>query len=155
MKKRFERKPLRPRVTLKDMLQTTWICVSVLAFTVYILYADLSLRTQLANALEQMEEVPAIETPAKEVVVEEVVVEEEVFDLDKLAWAVAMHETKDCTLGNSATRNNCFGIMTWVNWPREYKTYETKEASYADFKRIWSSYYGGMPNYAKAKKYSW
>lgn len=30
------------------------------------------------------------------------------FDIDKLARAVAMHETKDCTVGNSAKKNNCF-----------------------------------------------
>jgi fatty-acid desaturase len=45
--------------------------------------------------------------------------------------------------------------MTWVNWPREFKYYNTKEDSYKDFKRIWTSYYGWLPNLEKAKRYSW
>ena len=80
---------------------------------------------------------------------------QDVFDIDKLARAVAQHETRNCTLWNSATRNNCFWIMTWARWFREFKSYDTKEDSYKDFKRIWTSYYGWMPTYAKAKRYSW
>lgn len=30
------------------------------------------------------------------------------FDIDKLAIAVALHETGGCKKGNSASRNNCF-----------------------------------------------
>ena len=81
-------------------------------------------------------------------------------DLDKLAYSVARHETWNCTIWNSATRNNCFGIMTWKRGFREFKTYETQEDSYIDFKRIWTTKWyiewnGGLPTYADAKKYSW
>lgn len=77
------------------------------------------------------------------------------YDLDKLAKAVALHETGDCTakLG-AATVNNCFGIMAWSNGQRYFKRYKTKEDSYADFKRIWSSYYQKFPDLKLAKRYS-
>jgi hypothetical protein len=76
-------------------------------------------------------------------------------DLDKLAYAVAMHETKNCGLnyGSSAV-NNCFGIMTWPNGKRRFKHYSNPSESYADFKRIWTAYYKGFPTIAKAKKWS-
>jgi len=45
--------------------------------------------------------------------------------------------------------------MTWERGYREFKTYKTKNESYEDFKRIWTSYYWWLPNLAKAKKYSW
>jgi hypothetical protein len=61
-----------------------------------------------------------------------------------------MHETKDCTLGVGKTKNNCFGIRRGG----KFETYANKEESYEDFKRVWQKYYGGMPNYQKARKYS-
>jgi len=78
-------------------------------------------------------------------------------DLDKLAWAVGMHETKYCTSPGSPTankRNNCWGIMTWEKGYRELKTYSTTDEGKEDFKRIWSSFYGGLPTYQDAKRYS-
>lgn len=74
-------------------------------------------------------------------------------DLDRLAKAVAKHETANCTKG-SAKVNNCFGIMAWSKGKRHFKLYPTKEASYEDFKRLWAKSYGGFPTLAKAKKYS-
>lgn len=80
----------------------------------------------------------------------------EKFDIDRFAYAVAMAETGNCTVWNSAERNNCFGIMQWDKyWNRWYKSYETKEDSYKDFKRIWSSYYWEYPTRAMAIKYTW
>lgn len=78
------------------------------------------------------------------------------YDLDKLAKAVAMHETKDCGVNvGSALVNNCFGIRGWRKDGTPYfKQYATKEDSYKDFKRIWSTYYGRFPDTALAKKYS-
>ena len=77
------------------------------------------------------------------------------FDINKLAKAVAKHETADCKKWNSASRNNCFWIMTWKRGFREFKKYKNKEESYKDFKKIWTTYYKWMPNFKKAKKYSW
>lgn len=74
-------------------------------------------------------------------------------DLDKLARAVAQHETAGCTKGSAKVRN-CFGIMSWTGGKRHFKVYATKEASYEDFKRIWAKSYKVFPNLALAKKYS-
>lgn len=71
-------------------------------------------------------------------------------DLNKLAIAVAYHETCGCTCGVGATHNNCFGIRYNGDWA----SYPTKEDSYADFKRIWKKSYGGFPTLAQARKYS-
>jgi len=79
-------------------------------------------------------------------------------NIDKLAKAVARHETADCTIG-SAKYNNCFGIMQWDKaGNRSFKRYATKEDSYADFKRIWMNpkgwYQGKFPTPFLANKYS-
>jgi hypothetical protein len=73
------------------------------------------------------------------------------YDLDKLAKAVAKHETNDCKAKvGAAVYNNCFGIK----YNGKFARYKTKQASYDDFKRIWSTYYKKFPNHALAKKYS-
>lgn len=108
------------------------------------------------NALERAKEKPAViekkveekkqETP-KEVKPE--------VDLDKLAYAVAMHETKNCTVGNSASRNNCFWIMQWdKKGKRSFKSFSTKEESYEAFKTLWAKHYKWLPTKAKARRYS-
>jgi len=77
-------------------------------------------------------------------------------DLDKLAYAVAMAETKDCWHNYWASvYNNCFWIMQWdKQGNRSYKRYNSKEESYKDFKRIWSNYYIIFPNLKLAKKWT-
>lgn len=76
-------------------------------------------------------------------------------DLDKLAYAVAMAETADCTTGIGPRTNNCFGIMHWPNGVRTPKTYASKEEAYEDFKRIWTRGYGGvMPGMAAAQTWT-
>lgn len=80
---------------------------------------------------------------------------EDTFDLDKLASAVARAETSGCTKWSALSHNNCFGIMTWdKNGKRSFKRYASHEESFADFKRIWSSYYGWFPTLAMAKKWT-
>ena len=75
-------------------------------------------------------------------------------NLDKLAKAVARHETGDCTAPvGSALVNNCFGIVSYTGG-RHFKRYATKEESYEDFKRIWATYYKRFPDLAMARKYS-
>lgn len=79
----------------------------------------------------------------------------QLYDLDKLAKAVAIAETGDCTKGYGKTKNNCHGIMAWTKTGRRYaKTYESKEASYKDFKRIWSDHYGSFPDYKMARRWT-
>lgn len=79
---------------------------------------------------------------------------ETAFDLDKLAYAVAMAETGDGEHGMGKTKKNHFGVMTWERGFREGKVYNSKEDSYADFKRIWQKHYGGFPTLAMAKKWT-
>ena len=78
------------------------------------------------------------------------------FDIDKLAYAVAMAETKNCKLGYGKTHSNCFGIKKGRTVPcktvgfRRMCVFDTQEESYAAFKIIWGKWYGGFPNRAKA-----
>ena len=89
------------------------------------------------------------------------VVKSENFDINKLAYAVAMQETKNCTLGYWLTHNNCFWIKhgntvpcPWVPKMAMCK-FNSPEESYEAFKIIWQKWYTWMPNYAKAKRWSW
>ena len=75
-------------------------------------------------------------------------------DLDRLAYAVAMAETGDCTKGAGLSRNNCFGLMSWKNGVRYLRTYKTKEESYIDFKKTWSKYYKRFPDMALARTWT-
>lgn len=78
-------------------------------------------------------------------------------DLDKLADAVAMHETGYCKSPGSPkanARNNCWGIMHWPNGKRTLKRYATIQEGKEDFKRIWGTYYKQMPNLRLARTYS-
>jgi len=80
-------------------------------------------------------------------------------DMDKLSYCVAIAETGDCTAGMGITKNNCFGIMVFPATGRTGKWYNTKEESYADFKRIWNKSYvkfsdTGFPTYAMAKTWT-
>ena len=83
------------------------------------------------------------------------------FDINKLAYAVAMQETANCTKWYWVTHNNCFWIKHWNTvpcpWVRKLAMckFETKEASYEAFKIIWSKWYWEVPNYRMAKKWSW
>ena len=63
--------------------------------------------------------------------------------LDKLAKAVAMHETHDCVDDTNFTRvNNCFGIRKWNGKKLVPARYDTKKEAYDDFKEIWGRMYG-------------
>lgn len=98
-----------------------------------------------------------VEAPKVEEKLEDTILYVVDFDLDKLAYSVAMHETKNCTLDYwSALQNNCFWIGKFQNWKRVwFKYYNSPEDSYDDFKRIRTSYYWWLPDINKAIKYSW
>ena len=96
----------------------------------------------------------------KSIGTEKVIKKQQVFNLDKLAYAVAMQETKDCTLGYWKTHNNCFWIKhgntvpcPWVPKMAMCK-FKTKEESYEAFKIIWTKWYWELPNYEMAKRWS-
>jgi len=77
-----------------------------------------------------------------------------IFDLDKFAKGVARAETGDCTKGYGLSHNNCFGIMTWASGTRKPKWYNSPSESYGDFKRIWVTHYGGLPDEEEAKRWT-
>ncbi|MBP7118496.1 glucosaminidase domain-containing protein [Candidatus Woesebacteria bacterium] len=85
---------------------------------------------------------------------------ETAFDIDKLAYAVAMSETHNCTKGYGLTYNNCFGIKNGNTAPcpkigrNNMCIYEKPEESYAAFKTIWSKWYQGYPTLKSAQKWS-
>lgn len=71
--------------------------------------------------------------------------------LDKVAYAVAMAETHNCTAKGSygVMYNNCFGIKNGNTAPcpkvgrNRMCIYEKPEDSYVAFKKIWTTWYGG------------
>lgn len=71
-------------------------------------------------------------------------------DLDKLAYAVSMHESKGCNSFVARYYNNCFGIRRGGKW----QGYTTQQDSFDDFKDIWRKYYGGFPTLEMAERYS-
>ncbi len=76
-------------------------------------------------------------------------------DIKKLAYAVSVAETSNCTKGTGVSSNNCFGIMTFKNGKRSPRKFATKEESFAAFEELWMRKYGGrFPTLADAKKYA-
>lgn len=69
--------------------------------------------------------------------------------LDKVAYAVAMAETHNCTKGYGLEYNNCFGIKNGNTAPctkigrNKMCIYEHPKQSYEAFKKIWVKWYGG------------
>jgi len=68
------------------------------------------------------------------------------FDLNRLAYAVSMAETGNCTLGYGKTHNNAVGIRR----KGKFIKYPTCEASKEDFKRTWMKYYHVVYFYNKS-----
>lgn len=81
--------------------------------------------------------------------------------MEKLAYAVAMAETKNCELGYWKIYNNCFWIKNWNTvpcksiWVNKMCIYNTPEESYEAFKIIWSKWYKTYPNKNLASKWTW
>ena len=81
-------------------------------------------------------------------------------DLDRLARAVARHETASCTKGYGVTHNNCHGIKSGKTYPCKFGKnkmciFSSKEESFTAFKVIWKNVYGGtLPTIKQAERYS-
>ncbi len=72
------------------------------------------------------------------------------YDLDKLAKAIALHETGDCTAKvGSALYHNCHGFRV----SNHFLHFQTKAESYAKFKKLWTSDYKEFPNLRLATAY--
>lgn len=82
------------------------------------------------------------------------------FDLDRLARAVAIAETGNCTKGYGKTYNNCFGIKSGRTapcpkvWKSKMCIYEKPEDSYKAFKIIWAKWYKTHPNLVSAQRWT-
>ena len=76
--------------------------------------------------------------------------------MDRLALtkAIAQHETAYCTKGSGITHNNCFGTMTWVNGPREFARFETKQEGFDYTYGLIGRMYANMTLKDMAVKYS-
>ncbi len=79
-------------------------------------------------------------------------------DMDKLAYAIRMAETGDCTKGYGLEYNNCYGIKNGSIAPCEeigrnrMCMYKKPEDSTEAFKQIWIKGYGGQfPSYKAAQ----
>jgi len=83
------------------------------------------------------------------------------FNINKLAYAVAYHETKNCQLWYWKDYNNCFWIKQNRTarcdkvWRNKMCIFKTPEDSYVAFKIIWKKWYWELPNLEKAKRWSW
>lgn len=82
------------------------------------------------------------------------------YDIDRLARAVAMAETGNCTKWYGKTYNNCFGIKSGRTapcpkvWKSKMCIYEKPEDSYIAFKKIWSKWYAWKPNLKMAQRWT-
>ena len=86
---------------------------------------------------------------------------ENFFDIDKLAFAVSMAETWNCSQWIWPKYNNCFGIKNWNTapcekvWVNNMCIYNTPEESFEAFKKIWVAVYGGKyPTYNDAVRWT-
>lgn len=81
-------------------------------------------------------------------------------DLDRLAKAVAIAETTNCTKGYGVTHNNCFWIKHWNTVPCPWVPkwamckFKTKEESFEAFKTIWGRWYKTYPTYEQAHRWT-
>ena len=81
-------------------------------------------------------------------------------EIDKIAYAVAVAETGNCTKGYGISHNNCFGIKKGKTYPCTTKgrnkmcNFASKEESYKAFKIIWQKWYGGFPTLRMAQTWT-
>jgi hypothetical protein len=77
-------------------------------------------------------------------------------NIQKLAYAVAVAETGDCTQGMGASKNNCHGIFGCVNGSCGPREFSSKEESYAEFQKLWITKYGDrFPTLKDAQRYTY
>jgi hypothetical protein len=76
-------------------------------------------------------------------------------DIKKLARAVAVAETQNCTTGVGASMNNCQGIKQCQSGRCEFRRFESPEDSYAAFSELWLRGYGDrFPTINDARRYT-
>ncbi len=76
-------------------------------------------------------------------------------DLDRLAYAVAVAETGNCSKGTGVSKNNCHGIMECRRSGCSAKTFANTTQSFVAFQKLWLEAYGDrFPTLSDAKRYS-
>lgn len=76
-------------------------------------------------------------------------------DIDRLAYAVAVAETSNCTAGTGRSKNNCHGIFGVTNGQYGPRTFATTDQSFEEFKKLWLTKYGDrFPTLQDAQRYS-
>lgn len=76
-------------------------------------------------------------------------------DLQRLAYAVAVAETSNCSKGTGVSKNNCHGIMECNRSSCSAKTFANTTQSFIAFQKLWLRAYGDrFPTLADAKRYS-
>lgn len=84
----------------------------------------------------------------------------EELDMDKLARAVAIAETGNCTKGYGKTHFNCHGIKSGNTYPCPWTPkgkmckFKDKEESFIAFKVIWGKWYKIHPNLVSAQRWT-
>lgn len=82
------------------------------------------------------------------------------FDINKLAKAVAIAETGNCTKGYGKTHNNCHGIKSGNTykcpWTPKGKMcrFKDREESFTAFKVIWQRWYKTLPTHTQAVRWT-
>lgn len=82
------------------------------------------------------------------------------YDIDRLAYAIAMSETKNCRAWIWVKYNNCFWIKNgWIApcsrvGKNNMCIYSSPSESYTAFKKIWKKVYKKFPNYKIAKTWT-
>lgn len=83
------------------------------------------------------------------------------FNLEKLAYSVAMQETWNCKKWTWLKYNNCFWIKNWNTAPCKkisswwFCIYENTDESFEAFKKIWSTHYWELPTIRMAEFWTW
>lgn len=83
------------------------------------------------------------------------------FDINKLAYAIAMAETWNCTKGYWVTHSNCHWIKSGNTYPCKTKPwskmciFKDKDESYLAFRTIWMKWYKTFPTAVQASRWTW
>lgn len=114
-------------------------------------------KTTLEKPPVAVKPIEKVKEPVKEV---KAPVEPKWYDIDRLARAVAMAETGNCTKGYWKTHFNCHGIKSGNTYPCPWTPkgkmckFKDKEESFTAFKVIWMRWYKTLPTHAQAVRWT-
>ena len=166
LEKRLEAKEKKEFFRQLKLILIWLIILSLLGWLQIKVYWDIqTTETKQIDPLKQvLQDNPEIEDEILDkeapILTTDEVLEKRDFNINKLAYAVAYHETKNCQLWYGKKYNNCF----WIKQNRTARCdkvgrnkmciYKTPEDSYKAFKIIWSKWYWWLPTIEMAKRWS-